>query len=227
MPRLEGIPTVTDPDAADERLRQAFQRLGETSREEPSAEDVDRIWRAAAGDLSADERRELVDRTATDPALAEAWRAAKELSRAAPVDTPAATAGSRFSTPGWLAAAAVLLVGVALGVIAQLSPPRDGTYRDVGTDVIAPLVEPDATLPRDAFRLRWTAGPPDSRYLVRVTTEDLRVLTTVPDLTVPELVLDPGLLSSIDPGARVLWQVDATLPGGERVSSETFVVRVQ
>ena len=65
-------------------------------------------------------------------------------------------------------------------------------------------MQPDATLPRDAFRLRWTPGPQDSRYQVRVTTEDLRVLTTVSDLTVPELVLDRELLSGVAPGARVL-----------------------
>ena len=43
----------------------------------------------------------------------------------------------------------------------------------------------------------------------------------------PELTLDGRRLSDVAPGARVLWQVMATLPGGESVASQTFVVRVQ
>jgi hypothetical protein len=62
---------------------------------------------------------------------------------------------------------------------------------------------------------------------VRVTTEDLRLITSVSDLGVPELVVDPSLLSSLAPGARLLWQVEATPPGGGSVSSQTFIARVQ
>ena len=69
------------------------------------------------------------------------------------------------------------------------------------------------------FDFAGRPGPQDSRYQVRVTTEDLRVLTTISDLTEPEVVLESAVLSSVPPGARVLWQVDATLPGGENVSS--------
>ena len=60
-----------------------------------------------------------------------------------------------------------------------------------------------------------------------MTTDDLRVLTTATDLTAPELTVPPERLSELAPGARVLWQVVVALPGGETVSSETFVVRVQ
>ena len=218
---------MTDRDEADERLRQAFQSLGDAAREEPAVEDLDRIWRTLSGDLPAAERRELVERMATDPALAEAWRVAHELRRVAPPEVSAATRTARFRTPSWMAAAAVVLIGIAIGVLYQLSPSREGTFRDAGTYVIESLVQADSTLPRDAFRLRWTPGPEDSRYRVRVTTEDLTVLTTIPDLTGPEVVLESAVLSSVPPGARVLWQVDATLPGGENVSSETFTVRVQ
>lgn len=218
---------MTDRDAADERLREAFQALGDTSRAEPSAEELDRIWRAVSGDLPAAERRELVDRMAADPALAYAWRVAHELRRAESLEKGAETRAVRFWTPSWMAAAAVLLIGIAIGVVFQLSPSPGDTFRDADTYVIESLVQPETTLPRDAFRLRWTPGPQDSRYQVRVTTEDLRVLTTISDLAEPEVVLESAVLSSVAPGARVLWQVDATLPGGENVSSETFSVRVQ
>jgi len=228
MSHVQGDAIVTDRHAADESLREAFQALGETSSGELSAEDRERIWRAVSGDLPASERRDLVDRTASNPALAEAWRVAQELWRDAPQPIPAATGGARFWTRSWLAAAAVLFIGIAAGLVFQLSPPSRDTFRDPDHYVIEPLVQPDATLPRDAFRLRWTPGPQDSRYQVRVTTEDLRVLTAVSELTVPELVLDRELLSGVASGARVLWQVDVTLPGREGiVTSRTFIVRVQ
>lgn len=218
---------MTDRRAADEKLREAFQSLGETSREELSAAELDQVWRAVSGELPAPERRELVDRTASDPALAEAWRGALELWRASQPNA-AMTRKVSVWTRSWLPVAAVLLIGVAIGLIFQRSrPPGDDTYRDSGQEVVESLVQPDAMLPRDAFRLRWTPGPQGSRYHVRVTTEDLRVLTTVSDLTEPELVLASDVLSSVAPGARVFWQVDVALPGGENVSSPTFVVRVQ
>ena len=181
---------MTDRHAADERLREAFRALGDASQKELSPEDVDRVWQAVSGALPAAERRDLVDRMATDPALAEAWRGAQELWQAAGQKAHFDVRASRMWTPAWLAAAAVLIVGLAAGVVLQRSASRDSTFREGGSYVIESLVQPDATLSRDAFRLRWTPGPRDSRYQVTVTTEDLRVLTTVPDLTVPELTIE-------------------------------------
>jgi hypothetical protein len=228
MSHVEGDAIVTDRQASDENLRAAFQSLGETSREEPSPEDLERIWRAVGDELPASERRELVDRMATDAGLAEAWRAAREMRGAAPGETTVEKPPARFWTASWLAAAAVLLVSITAGLVFQLSStPRD-TFRDGDHYVIESAVPSEATLPRDDFRLRWTAGPQDSRYQVRVTKEDLQVLTTVSDLTVPELVLAPDLLASVPSGGRIFWQVDVTLPGREgSASSPTFIVRVQ
>jgi len=224
----EGDAIVIDRHAADDRLREAFQSLGDTDGRDLSAAEIDRIWQAVSGELPAPERRELVDRMAGDPALAEAWRVAHELWRASRQTTAARTPGLGSWTRPWLAAAAVLLIGVAIGIVVQRSgaPPGE-TFRDANHYVIESLVPPDAALPRDAFRLRWTPGPPDARYHVRVTTEDLRMLATAADLAVPELVVDRSLLSSAASGSRVLWQVEAAVPGGGTVSSQTFIVRVQ
>ena len=228
MPPQEGDAAVIDRDAADERLRRAFQSLGETSREAPADEDIQRIWRAIAGELPAEERRELVDRMASDPALAESWRAAQELSRSAGQRAPAA---ARREMPWWTqswVAAAVVMFAVGAGLVLQLSPPpADHTLRDATGFRIESLVPPDAVLPRDGFRLRWTPGPEGSRYYVRVTTQDLRPVTVAADLPKPELLVEQDALSTVAPGARVLWQVDVTRPGGDTISSQTFVVRVQ
>ena len=225
---------MTDSRAADERLRAAFQALGDAAEAECPGEERERIWRAVAGELPARERRELVNRMATNPAYAEAWRIADEMWRSshAGVTNRANTADTAVPrlwwwTPGWLAAAAVLVIGIGLAVTTQLNRAPAGTFREATQYVVNPLVPADAELARDAFRLRWTPGPEGSRYQVTVTTEDLRVLTIAPDLTTPELVVDRGVLSGLGAGARVFWQVVVMLPTGERVSSQTFVVRVQ
>ena len=116
--------------------------------------------------------------------------------------------------------------GVTIGLIPWLNRPPGDEFRDPGGYKIESLV-PSETLSRETFRLRWTPGPQGSRYQVRVTTEDLRVLATAEDLTVPEYLVEPDRLASLSPGARVLWQVDVVLPSGERASSQTFVARVK
>jgi hypothetical protein len=230
MPGVEGNASVTDRQAEDDRLKDTFQALGETSQRELSQDEIDRVWRAVSGQLPAEERRDLVDRMAGDAALAEAWRSAQELSRAAAagVGSGGRRSGWQVTRASWLAAAAVLIAVIGAGIVYQRSGvPRDETFRDPGHYVIESLVQPTVELPRNAFRLRWTPGPPDTRYQVTVTTENLQVLARVPALTVPEVTLDDRLLSSVAPGGLVLWQVTAALPGGESVSSQTFVARVQ
>jgi hypothetical protein len=219
---------VTDHRADDEKLREAFQSLGETSRDAPAPGDDDLVWKAVSGDLPAAERRDLIDRMSSDPALAESWRAAHDLRREAAGGVAAAPVRARVWMRSWVAAAAVLVLVVAAAILVQRwRPAAVDTFRQSGPYVVESSVPSDATLPRDAFRLRWTPGPEGSRYQVRVTTEDLTVLTSASDLTAPELLVGRDLLSSVASGSRVLWQVDVTLPDGNTIQSQTFVVRVQ
>jgi hypothetical protein len=217
---------VTGQREDDEALRRAFQSLAETSPDALSPADVEDVWRAVTGDLRASQRRELVDRMAANPALAEAWRAAQELWREA--QPTVASKPSRIWPSQWLAAAAVLVLGVGVGlVLQQARRGSEDTFRDANTYAVESRVATDAVLPRDDVTLRWTPGPEGTRYQVRVTTEDLRVITIVSDLIAPELVVDRGALTGVPAGGRVFWQVEATLPGGASASSQTFSVRVQ
>jgi hypothetical protein len=230
MSHCERHGPVTDDRDADERLRAAFQGLDDANRRECSSDDIDRVWRTLDGTLGGEERRELIDRLATDPALAEAWRAAHELHAASGANVNAGAATQRPVTGwrrGWLAAAAVLLAAVSGVLVFQRVQPADETFRNVEGYSVESLIGLDAILPRNEFRLRWTPGPPDTRYQVRVTTEDLQVLTSAADLPAPEYVVSEETLASVPSGNRVLWQVDARLPGGERLSSATFTTRVQ
>jgi hypothetical protein len=168
----------------------------------------------------------MVERLAVEPALAEAWRLAYQLHQGEAGQAVEPPAWWRRPT-SWLAAAAVALLAVTVGLMV---PNRDrageDTMRNAGASRVEPI-GPSATLPRDEFRLRWTAGPEGSRYEVRVTTEDLRLLANVTGLTQPEALIDPGVLREVPSGARVFWQVEVILPTGVRETSRTFDTRMQ
>jgi hypothetical protein len=220
--------TVTAPYDADDRLREAFRGLAATSSSRCSDEDLDRVWRAVSGELPAEERREIVERVAADPACAEAWRVARELQEIQSEGLPAVvTVQPRSWSRTWVGLAAVLVAGVAIGIYQIPRAPAPDSFRTQSRYLVESPIPTDAPLPRDAFVLRWTPGPDGSRYQVRVTTDDLRVLTAASDVTAAEFRVPVDLLSSLAPGSRVFWQVVASLPGGESVSSQTFVVRIQ
>jgi hypothetical protein len=223
---VERAAAVSETPTRDEALRDAFQSLAGSAADACSPEDLERVWLAVSGQADAGERRALVGRMATDRALAEAWRVASELWRLAQERASGASASAAPRRRLWpLAAAAVLLLAVAGTWLVVREPPA-GEVRDQPGVTIASLLGADATLSRDMFRLRWSA-PAGSRYDVRVTTDDLRVIATATDLTAAEFALEPGLLAGLTSGSRVLWQVDAILPGGARVSSPTFAVTVR
>lgn len=223
---------MTDPHASDERLAGAFRALSDTSETGDLPDDLrERIWLAVSGALPPEERREIVERTVTDPACAEAWRAANELWLASQSSAGRGTAlPSRTATrwaPRWLAAAAVLVLGAAVAVVSLLDRERGDEFRASSELAVESLLPADMPLPRDAFRLRWTPGTAGSRYEVRVTTDDLQVLATGADLTTPEFAVERALLEELPAGARVLWQVDVTLPDGGRITSPTFAATVE
>jgi hypothetical protein len=169
----------------------------------------------------------VVERVAVDPACAEAWRVAHELQESQREELSAVVPlKPRSWTPAWLGLAAGLVAIVGIGMFQITRAPVD-TYRTETRYVIESPVSSDAALPRDAFVLRWTPGPDGTLYQVSVTTEDLMVLTTARDISVAEYRVPVDRLAKVPAGSRVLWQIVASLPGGERVSSQTFVARIQ
>jgi hypothetical protein len=220
---------VSEHRLSDDTLRQAFQAVKVPAADACTPDDLDRIWRALGGELPAAERRRLVERLSTEPALAEAWRGVHHLQHRVPAAT--ATSPRPRMSSWWRASRVAAAAALVLAAVTVMVLRRDGaggdTLRSGGTHAIESLLSDEADLPRDAFRLHWSPGPQDSRYHVRVTTEDLQLIAAVADLAEPELVIDRATLASVPSGARVLWHVETLLPGGERVSSLTFVVRVR
>ena len=221
---------MTEQRGSDERIAEAFRALEDTQGADVPEDLRERIWLAVSGALPPEERRELVERTATDPQCAETWRVASEMWRAsqgAAVDGAALTGLTTRWPPRWLAAAAALFLVTAIGVVSLRNQRSGDEFRASPSFVVESLVPADTALPRDAFRLRWTPGPEGSRYQLRVTTEDLQVLATAADLTAPEFVIESAVVARLPRGANVFWQVDVSLPNGERLTSSTFITRVE
>jgi hypothetical protein len=201
-----------------------------------AAADPERIWRAAAGESSAEEIRALAREASKDPGVSLAWRLARELGAGAEaVDAPRGTEasvtsidrsrlGRRLWRPWPIAAAiaAAVLVVVGLRLLGPFGPEPvwRGGDPSAGSQTIVPASEDGALRPRSAFTLHWLgAGEPATRYTVRVTTSDLELLYEALDLeslhaTVPEAALAPW-----PAGTTFYWQVEARSPDGRRTSS--------
>ncbi len=121
---------MTTPHDADDRLKDAFRTVSADSRVDASDEDVERVWRAVSGELPAGERRDVVDRIASEPAVAEAWRVAHELRRAQVGDAPADVGSpARSWTPAWIGLAALLVLSVGVSLLQFRREPADA-FRD-------------------------------------------------------------------------------------------------
>ena len=220
MPGLQGTPAVSTSEPGDvARLREALAAL--TSKGGGSA-DPGRVFDALHGNLSAEQRRAIVDDLVLDSDAAEAWRLARELA-----PDPAVAAAARRESWVWMsiAAAAVLVAGLTWQFVNPGGSPEP-TYRSVEQRTITSLLPPAAVLARAQPVLRWTALE-GARYRVRVLTPELQVLEEAGELTSPEHTLASDVLRRIPAGGEILWQVEGRIRGSGVVVSPTFSVRVE
>lgn len=211
-------------------LRRAFTCLADRETGGPACPTAEHIWAAAGGELGVEETAELVDHVASCASCAEAWSLARsfregELSRPKPA---AVVRGPwyRRTAPWAAAAAAALILAVGGTLLVEHRPPPAPAYRAADDVTIRSLVAEDAPLPKDAFLLRWQ-GPEGSRYDLLVSTADLRVLAQPQGLSRPQYRVPEALLADQPAGAEILWQVEAERTDGTRVTSDTFISRVQ
>jgi len=211
-----------------ERLRRSFASLTKEALPEEGCPAPERIWEAARGKLAPSDTRDLVDHTAACPACAEAWRLAagviaetgeERIERARP-------SGPRWSLIA--AAAAALIVMVTL--VTQLRRPpfdEDPTYRAPEDTSLRSLMQEPQTLARERCELRWSPGPPGASYSIEVAMEDLTILSSARGLNEERYLVPAAALAKLPAGARLLWRVEALLPDGSKVSSATFVSKLE
>ena len=220
------------------KLREAFLLgvAGEFGKpEDPSPE---RIWQAAAGELSPDEVREVLDQVQESPACAELWIIARRTLDATadapkePVHPAASDEAFRVREPAawrhWaipMGLAATMLVVIAVALWFQ--PEAEAPYRSIEPrPTVGTLTGDGAELPRENAVLRWKAGPEGTRYQLRVFRADLRPLFVVEDLLDSEYVLSAEQLVGVADGETIRWQVRALRPGGGAVFSEPRTLRI-
>ncbi|HEX5042892.1 MAG TPA: hypothetical protein VFV75_08290 [Candidatus Polarisedimenticolaceae bacterium] len=195
----------------------------------PPCPPAEALWDAAHGRGDRAGREAIAAHLAACPACASSWRLAQEL-REQPMAAPAG--GGRLGSRLLWALAAV-----AAGAVLLVSPLRE-RFREGGTE--APVVyrapgagEPVSeisdlsVLPREAFVLRWSGGPPGTRWDLEVSDASLRPLHQAGGLTAPTQRVPADALASLPSGATVLWQVRARLPDGRVLVSETWRARLE
>jgi hypothetical protein len=202
-----------------ERLRAALARLAD----DPTWPDADteRIFSALHGEMSAEERRAVVDELVGNPQAAAAWRLAREIEPERPASVPA------HGRPWiWLSVAATL--AIVAGAVWQFQPWRSDppVYRSAETRSIASRLTPGQRVLRADPVLRWTPVE-QARYRVRIMTPGLDLLAEVDDLSVAEYRLTTDILNRTPAGGRILWQVEARVSGTATVVSPTFSIDVE
>jgi hypothetical protein len=207
----------SDPPDVD-RLRAALGRLAD-EKEWPEP-DSERLFSALHGDMSPEERRDVVDELIRNPRAAAAWRLARELE-----PQGRASASNAWRQWAWLPVAAtlVLLAGAAWQFGHWRSEP---VYRSAEPRTIAPLLPGDGGLSRADPVLRWTAIE-GARYQVRVLTPSLEPLAESDLLDAPEYRLPAEVIRGVPPGGSILWQVEARIRGSSGITSPTFTTTLK
>lgn len=206
-----------------DRLRRAFASL-EGRAPGPGCPEPERLWAAARGELPAEVVRPLVLHLVECGACAEAWRLAREVEPRAVDARPAA---ARPSWTFWGALAAGMTLALAASVVLHQPSERTPGFRE-GTRIdIRSLVPESDSLPRARCVLRWSPGPEGTTYNLQVATEGLEKISEARGLTAAAYEVPPPALASLPSGAKLLWRVEAVAPDGARVTSATFVSRVE
>ncbi len=110
-------------------------------------------------------------------------------------------------------------------VVVALVRASNAASRGAGMEEIASPAPP--RLPRGAFVLRWTPGPPGTSYDIRVTTPSKAPVASATGLPRAEYRVDPAALAAVPRGGRVLWSVTARRPQGRVVESRPFSTEVE
>jgi hypothetical protein len=235
---------VSEPEGQILRWREAFAGLSERAVPGPACPEPDRLWAAATAEAPVAERQEIVAHMATCASCAGAFRLAMGLSRGQSrgqsqeqrVGAPEAELLPFSSRPlasrPWfrrtaplaaLAAALLLAVLVPTWWRGRPAPP----YRGAETMEIRSEIAEGAVLLRHQAVLRWAAGPPGSRYEVRVLTREAREVAVETDLEAPRYQIPPAALAGISTNTILYWQVKTRRPDGTNGVSKTFSVRLR
>lgn len=220
-------------DSQTDRLKQAFQALETRLQGNEPCPSAEQIWDAQKGLLSAEQTHNIIDHTSRCGSCAEEWRLAEALM---PQDADSGKTGGKLVRFPVLVPAAALVVAAVLVLAfglqfsgSQNIPPAEVTYRDPGaSSQIVSLIASGASLPRDAFALKWDhQGKGNITYDLKVQTESLEEVLMVSRLEQSEYLLDSSTLEGLPSGTKLLWQVVVRIDGEQVKLSPTFMTTLQ
>jgi hypothetical protein len=221
---------MTPAKFEDDQLRNAFVADAELQAEGANCPPAEKILESVRGELSGKDDEGVLFHVGECGACAAAWRLARELAEEKiPVGRTHRARGPTILSWGrWVAAAAVLIVAVGLGL--QFMGPEveePAVYRTQESDWLLLEGEDGESLPRGSFILRWSDGPEGSRYDIRVMTEELDLVAEARMLELSEFQVPPGAMQALPAGARIFWQVTAHSPDGRRIDSDSFLAVIE
>jgi hypothetical protein len=216
-----------DSERLVERLRESWRERHDAGAASPDCAKPERVWSAVCGEAPREEARRLLLHAAGCPACGTALRLAREISAASGV---AVANPARAGIPwyGWAAAAAAAAALLSLPLwLPSGEQPDASAYRDQGAEAIRSLVPDGEAMPREGFLLRWTPGPPGTRYSVRVTQADLTPVASTQALEGAEWHVPAEAFAGLPAESLLYWRVEAHLPEGGESTSEAFRARLQ
>lgn len=151
------------------------------------------------------------------------WSAAAAAEVGGSARKPARPVWARW--PVWAAAAALLLLAVPVVPRLRGTPAPIPNRAQAGPEIRSRLPE-SAPLRRAQPVLSWSDLGPEVRYSVSVLSKDLRPLAGAQRLESPRYVLPADVLAGVPAGGEIVWSVEARWPDGRRLSSPTFVHRL-
>ncbi len=204
-----------------ERLERALDAVGQRGGTADGAVDPGTLWDAVEGRLPPEDLARLAERAVAEPGLRREWRMALLLSRERRI--PSRTRRRNLAWILSLAAAAVVVLGLALPLVLHRSGPPGRGYRGLSGSSIERAAGDVTPMPRGDFLLRWRCGIEGARFDVVVSDAGLHVLASAAGLEEPFYRVPAEVLKGLPAGSAVLWQVRAVLPDGSSVVSPTFV----
>ena len=217
-------------DSADD-LRAAFS--ARPIAVEAGEETLEAVWRAVSGEATVEEVQALLARVRAEPAVAEAWRTAREVQGAvestADVHEDEPSTVVRGPAHWWQGPASVGMGSVvAMAAVAAMYvvPMQQRTGADVAMRADAVRIDNTllyaGVLQRSDAVLRWSQLEDGTRYTVTVTTDALAPVARAGALEAAEWTIPTDQLAELPAGTVLLWRVEATLPDGSKHRSATF-----
>lgn len=206
-------------------LARAFGTRTTPAPDPASCPSADAIYDAVGGRLELAQRKLIVDHVTECAECATAWRLAAELQDDRVVPLPVRP---RRASAVTLAAAASVAVAIGAGLL--LLPPAQEpvpVYRQGSASTMLESRVTASSLPRQDFRLRWSASTDGAVYTLRVTNAALEPVYAAQDLTRTEFVVPDSALRDVPSGATLLWQVEMHREDGTTAVSPTFSVTVR